>query len=127
MALKEKSKQTVLIVDDDADLIELLKESLEDLSFVVYSAKDGLMALKFLESARVDCIVTDIAMPNMTGPELIAKLQDRQDFTPFFFVTGYHEYPREDLNHFKPRAIIFKPFDFEEAALLIKNHLMRIS
>jgi hypothetical protein len=31
------------------------------------------------------------------------------------------------LNSLKPRAIIFKPFDFEEAAILVKNHLMRIS
>lgn len=127
MVLKGKTPHSVLLVDDDIDIVELFKEGLEDLSFEVYTAKDGLEALNFLARHKVDCIITDIVMPNMTGPELIRLLRERSDFTPFFFITGYHEYPREDLNRFKPRAIIFKPFDFEEAAMLIKNHLMRIS
>lgn len=127
MALKVKSPHSVLLVDDDFDIVELFKESLEDLSFVVHTAKDGGEALKILANNKVDCIITDIVMPGMTGPELIQKLQERSDFTPFFYITGYLEYPREDLNRYKPRAIIFKPFDFEEAAMLVKNHLMRIS
>ena len=127
MVLKVKAPQSVLLVDDDLDIIELFKESLEDLSFIVHIANDGAQALKFLSSNKVDCIITDIVMPVMTGPGLIQALQDRSDQTPFFYITGYLEYPREDLNKFKPRAIIFKPFDFEEAAMLVKNHLMRIS
>ncbi|MBC7538871.1 MAG: response regulator [Bacteriovorax sp.] len=127
MVLKVKAAQTVLVVDDDADILELFKESLEDLSFQVYTAKDGILALNFLTTNKVDFIITDIAMPNMSGLEFIHKLQERSDFTPFFFITGYHDYPREDLNRYKPRAIIFKPFDIAEVAMLVKNHLMRLS
>lgn len=127
MMLKERKTQTVLLVDDDSTIIELFKESLEDLSLVVHSANSASEALLFLEKNIVNCIITDIAMAGMDGTEFIGKLQARGDLTPFFFITGYLDYPREDLNNFKPRAIIFKPFDFEEAALLVKNHLMRIS
>lgn len=126
MVLKVKQSQSILIVDDDPQILELMKESLEDLSFQVHLARDGLEALNFLAKNHVDCIVTDIAMPLMNGTEFIKKMQERLDFTPFFFITGYADYPREDLNIYKPRAIIFKPFDFEEAAMLIKNHLMRL-
>lgn len=117
----------MLLVDDDASIIALFKESLEDLSLVVHSASSAPEALLFLEKNKVNCIITDIAMPGMDGMEFIGQLQSRGDLTPFFFITGYLDYRREDLNNFKPRAIIFKPFDFEEAALLVKNHLMRIS
>lgn len=127
MVLKVKVPHSVLIVDDDVDILELFKESLEDLSLLAHTAKDGFEALKFLENNQVSCIITDIAMPNMTGPEMIRQLQERSVLIPFFFITGYHEYPREDLNRYKPRAIIFKPFDFGEAAMLVKNHLMRLS
>ena len=127
MVLKVKAAHSVLVIDDDPQIIELLKESLEDLSLMVHCAKDGHEALAFLASNKVDCLVVDVFMPNMTGPELINHLRERDDQTPFFFITGYLEYPRDNLNQLKPRAIIFKPFDFEEAAALIKNHLMRIS
>lgn len=127
MVLKGKSAHSVLLVDDDPNILELFKESLEDLSFSVLTAHNGVEALAVLAKHKVDCIITDISMPEMDGPALIATLQARKDFTPFFFITGYLDYPRENLNIYKPRAIIFKPFDFEEASMLIKNHLMRLA
>jgi two-component system cell cycle sensor histidine kinase/response regulator CckA len=127
MVLKVKVPYSVLIIDDDDDIVELLKQSFEDLSITVHTAKDGRLALNFLANYKVDCLIVDVVMPNMTGPELIAELQKQNDPTPFFFITGYLDSSREDLNSLKPRAIIFKPFDFEEAAILVKNHLMRIS
>lgn len=118
---------SVLLVDDDPDILELFKESLEDLSLTVYTALNGAQALDLLAKIKVDCLVTDIKMPVMDGLKLVTTLQAQNNFIPFFFITGYQDYPRENLNALKPRAIIFKPFDFEEASILIKNHLMRLT
>lgn len=126
MSLKEKSHSTILIVDDDPNILELLQESLEDLSFKVLRASNGVEALKVVRTETVDCLITDISMPEMDGPELIRTLQQEGRHIPFFFITAYQDYPRENLNLYKPRAIIFKPFDFEELALLVKNHMMRL-
>ncbi len=126
MNLKVKPKLSILLVDDDQGILGLLKESCLDLSFEVYLAGNGQEALDFLLKNKVDCIVTDIAMPIMNGISLIKLLREKGDSTPFFFITGYQDYPREELTLLKPSAIIFKPFDFEEAAILIKNHLMRL-
>lgn len=126
MSLKPNQSLTVLIVDDDPNILDLLQESLMDLSFKVIKAENGEEALNVVKKNKIDCIVTDIAMPKMDGPEMIRRLHTEGHTIPFFFVTAYHDYPREDLNEFKPRAIIFKPFDFEELALLVKNHMMRI-
>lgn len=126
MSLKANAPLTVLIVDDDPNILELLQESLQDLSFNVIKAENGIQALAAVKKNKIDCIVTDIAMPEMEGPELIRRIYAEGHSIPFFFVTAYHDYPRENLNEFKPRAIIFKPFDFEELALLVKNHMMRL-
>lgn len=126
MSLKLKPAPTVLIVDDDPNILELLQESLEDLSFTVIKALNGEEALAIVHSQKIDCLITDIAMPKMDGPELVRKLHSEGYSMPLFFITGYQDYPRENLNLFKPRAIIFKPFDFEELALLVKNHMMRL-
>lgn len=126
MTLKEKSASTILIVDDDPNILELLQESLEDLSFKVLKATNGQEAIGIIRSQKVDCLVTDIAMPEMDGPELVRNLHQEGVNLPFFFITAYQDYPKENLNLLKPRAIIFKPFDFEELALLVKNHMMRL-
>jgi DNA-binding response OmpR family regulator len=126
MSLKPNAPMTVLIVDDDPNILELLEESLQDLSFKVVQAGDGEEGLAQVKKNKIDCIITDISMPKLDGPAMIKRLHADGHTIPFFFVTAYHDYPRENLNEFKPRAIIFKPFDFEELALLVKNHMMRI-
>jgi DNA-binding response OmpR family regulator len=127
MELAPKIHYSVLIIDDDPQITELLKESLEDESLVVYCKHSGEDALNFLSFTKVDCIVLDVYMPMMSGPEIIQTLRQKKDQTPFFYITGYLDSPRENLNLFKPQAIIFKPFDFEEAAALIKNYLSKNS
>ncbi|MBC7714390.1 MAG: response regulator [Rhizobacter sp.] len=119
-------KTTILLVDDDKDLVEIFKEGLEDLSFVVLTAFNGVEAKKIIDTEKIDCLVTDITMPDMNGVELATYLRglDNNDL-PIFFITGYMDYSREVLNSFRPKAVIFKPFDIEEAALLIKNHFLR--
>lgn len=124
--MSEKNKIKVLLVDDDQDLLELFKEGLEDLSIEVLTAGNGLEAKKILGSAQdIDGLVTDITMPEMNGAELVTFLRGEDSNMPVFFITGYQDYSREVLNSFKPKAVIFKPFDIEEASLLIKNHFLR--
>ncbi len=127
MNLKANKQYSILLVDDDLAILEILKESFLDLSFEVYTASSALEALNFLSNKKVDCIVTDIAMSEIDGLEFIRRLHARNDFTPFFFITGYLDHPRENLSSFKPCAIIFKPFDHEEMAVMVKGRLMRIS
>lgn len=126
--MNPQSKIKILVVDDDKGLLELFKEGLEDLSFDVIVAENGLEAKKILaESKDIDGLVTDITMPEMNGAELVTYLRGEDNNIPVFFITGYQDYSREVLNSFKPKAVIFKPFDIEEAALLIKNHFLRLT
>lgn len=124
----DKVKPTILLVDDDSGLLEVFKEGLEDLSFNVLIAHNGVEAKKILDqNKKIDCLITDITMPEMNGAELVTYLRGKDWDIPVFFITGYMDYSREVLNSFHPKAVIFKPFDIEEAALLIKNHFLRAS
>ncbi len=123
--MTDKEQVTVLLVDDDANLLDIFKEGLEDLSFNVLTASDGLQAKKIYDKEKIDCLITDITMPEMSGVELVTYIRDSNTELPIFFITGYMDYSREVLNSFRPKAVIFKPFDIEEAALLIKNHFLR--
>lgn len=126
--MNSKNKIKILVVDDDSGLRGLFKEGLEDLSFEVLTAENGLEAKKLLNEIKdIDGLVTDITMPEMNGAELVTYLRGEDNNIPVFFITGYQDYSREVLNSFKPKAVIFKPFDIEEASLLIKNHFLRMS
>jgi CheY-like chemotaxis protein len=121
----EKKNPTILLVDDDPNLLEIFKEGLEDLSFTVITANNGLEAKNILATTKIDCLVTDITMPEMNGVELVTYLRGEDIILPVFFITGYLDYSREVLHALRPKAVIFKPFDIEEAALLVKNYFLR--
>ena len=64
----------VLLVDDDADVREMLKDALESRGLSCWAVEDGREALECLRAAEVDLIVTDYRMPAMDGLELLRRL-----------------------------------------------------
>ena len=86
---------TVLAVDDDALVLMNTRAMLEDLGHTVLSALSGRQALEQLESSprRVDLVVTDHAMPKMTGTELAKVISSRWPGTLIILATGYAELP----------------------------------
>ena len=64
----------VLIVDDDTSILEVLDARLTAGGFVTHKAASGPAALEILENERVDVVVSDIKMPEMSGLELLEKI-----------------------------------------------------
>ena len=84
----------ILAVDDDALILVNTAAMLEDLGHevtIAYSGREALAALGRLE--RVDLVVTDQAMPGMTGTELIAAIRHERPGLPVLLATGYAELP----------------------------------
>lgn len=71
--------QTILIVDDDLDLLDYVAECLEPVGARVLRAADGKEALEICMSEKVDLIISDITMPNVDGLEFVGMLRDRND------------------------------------------------
>ncbi len=81
---------TVLLVDDEPDLLELLSYTLEREGYRVVVAKDGAEGLVTAQAEKPDIIVLDIMMPNMDGIELCAKLREDAHLrlTPILMLTA---------------------------------------
>lgn len=124
-ALKEMSK-TVLVVEDDEMLMELLCRSLHKYGFETIQASDGEEALERFTSAseRPLAVVTDYFMPRMNGGELAQRILELDPAFPIVLVTG--ELPSmlpEELICLKNIATVAKPFLAETLAKALRSVL----
>jgi two-component system NtrC family sensor kinase len=80
----------VLVVDDEADIVDLMREMLESAGYEVATAESAAVALELLEAARFDAIVSDLRMPEMDGPALWREVSVRHPALAqrMLFVTG---------------------------------------
>lgn len=83
------TKGNLLIVDDETILVKRLKMDLEDLADHIFTAHDGVEALKILNEEKIHCVVCDINMPNMNGVEVLKNLRSHHNDIPFIFFTGH--------------------------------------
>jgi CheY-like chemotaxis protein len=86
-------KLRVLAVDDDRLVLFNTTAMLEDLGHEVVEASSGDEALTLLEKSPFDLVITDQAMPRMTGLQLLEIMQERFPTTPVILATGYAEIP----------------------------------
>lgn len=81
----------ILIVDDFATMRKVIRNILKQLSYEnIVEAEDGMVALKVLKSQKIDFVICDWNMPNMTGLELLKAVRADSDLsaTPFLMVTA---------------------------------------
>ena len=83
--------ETILVVEDEADVRSYLVETLQDLNYRVHEAPDGATALAQFDSDpfRIDLLLTDIVMPGINGRQLADELHYRQPDLRVLFMTGY--------------------------------------
>jgi CheY-like chemotaxis protein len=90
--LNPNGRHTVLVVDDDPLVLESAASMLEDLGYAVVGALSGRQTLEILQAgAKVDLIITDQAMPGMTGLQLASEVRRLWPSLPILLGTGYLE------------------------------------
>ena len=85
----EDMKGNLLIVDDEIDLSENMKELLEDEANDIYIASNGVEGLEILKTYKIDVVVSDVKMPVMDGLKLIKEARGLGHNMPFIFYTGH--------------------------------------
>ena len=113
----------ILLVEDDPRVRSSTVEALEDLDYEPISCSSGAEAIELFNSGQFDLVISDVIMPEMTGPELIRHLKGlRQDFA-VLFVTGYvGEGESEDLRGYE---LLRKPFTVGALASAVGAALAR--
>jgi two-component system alkaline phosphatase synthesis response regulator PhoP len=83
----------ILLVDDEPDIIEIVRYNLEQVGYQIFSASDGLEALKVADKELPHLIILDVMMPNLNGIETCEKLRqdDRFSNTIIMFLTARGE------------------------------------
>ncbi|WP_145137085.1 response regulator [Roseomonas gilardii] len=107
----------ILVVDDDPAVREVTATFLEELGHEILEAGDGPSALRTLETAEIDLMVADLAMPLMSGAELAATVKASHPRMPVLLVTGYAELDKLP----KEYPLLHKPFRQADLARCIQE------
>ena len=118
--------ETLLVVEDQMGVRELVKNTLEDVGYRVLTAEDGEEAIQRVTEfhGRVDLMVTDVIMPRLGGPETVRRLRAMEVDLKVVYVSGYAE---EDLGMHdlaEPNTLFLrKPFGLEELCRAVQSLL----
>jgi len=95
----------ILLVDDNPEYLEVVRDALESGGYTVHAAYDGMEACERLSSADIDIIISDIRMPRFDGIKLHAFARETEKYrmTKFIFLTGLKDY-YSDLVTIDPAA-----------------------
>lgn len=113
---------TVLVVDDEYVISDILAFALEDAGYQVEKAGNGEKALELLNKTRVELLITDYMMPAMNGEELARTLRDDPQFKtlPIILMSGAQgSIGRENPGLFD--GVLDKPFDPETLIAMVRQ------
>ncbi len=114
--------KTVLIVDDELDIVEAVKAILEEERYKVVTCGNGRDALKCLEESKPDLAILDIMMPVMNGYETIKAIRQRTDFAELPILIMSAIAPAVQGKEYNWAGYLKKPFSLKE--LLKQVHLL---
>lgn len=117
---------TILVADDDVDIREILKDTLNSLGARIVSAANGQECLDRVDADVPDLILLDIEMPVMNGLDVLKVLRERGNDTVVIMITAYGTIERA-VQAMKQGAydFIIKPFDLDHIALTVEKALER--
>lgn len=126
LMIKEKTKETVLIVDDIPDNLQLLTKMLSSNGYIVRAVKSGEAAITSIQKKPPDLILMDIIMPGLNGFDVCRKIKAMKQFKniPIIFLTALNDVKQKVLA-FQSGGVdyITKPFSSEEVLTRIHTHL----
>ena len=115
---------SILVIDDDPDILEALSEILESEGFGIHQARNGLEALEVLEPLRPDLILLDLMMPVMDGWEFAENIRRRPDWAEIPVIVLSADRNIEDkARQLGAVGYLAKPFELSELLSLVQTSL----
>lgn len=119
----------ILIIEDEPDLRDVLREVLTSSGYKVHMAANGQEGLERIQDIEPDLILCDRSMPTMTGNQLLSRIRSvypQYSSVPFIFLTALTSNENEaEVGPLRPYAYLRKPVNFEELLSTIANALKR--
>jgi two-component system cell cycle sensor histidine kinase/response regulator CckA len=116
--------ETILVVEDEEPVRNMVRETLEDAGYRVFDAADGEEALELMSRSRdpIHLVLTDVVMPKKDGRSLASRVASLYPETKILFMTGYVDHEIDEIHHpFGRKPSIFKPFTPNELASKVRE------
>lgn len=115
---------TILVVEDDENIRELLSSMLEINGYQVFSASNGQDGIELARTQRPDLVLCDAGMPRGSGADVLRAVRENPATvgTTFLLMTGN---PQFDLGKHSADGLLTKPFHMEEAVVLVEQFLLK--
>ncbi len=122
--MTDLKKYTILVVDDDFDLRELMYSIFDMQGFHVISADSGNSAFELVKKEHVHLIVSDMRMPSGDGIQLLQNVREYNPAIPIvIFVTGFSDVSVDECLAKGAKAVFTKPFNQRELINSVKTQL----
>lgn len=121
----EKSPYTILLVDDEVNILNSLRRALHGENHIVLTAGNAAEALNILQTTPVDLIISDVGMPGMNGLELLSVVKERHSNVARIVLTANNEAATviKAVNEGEVYRFLTKPWDNEELRICIRHTL----
>jgi len=118
------SRDTILVVDNEFDQLEMMKEILERIGFNTLTTDDPLQAVKWVRKKSVGMVLIDLIMPDLDGTELCEQIKRlRPDIHVYAYSGHVHLYPPERLHRAGFDGTINKPATMEEIKAALRRSM----
>ncbi len=115
-------KFNILIVDDEDNMLQMLKTFFTEKEFCCFTAQNGIKALEILGKEDIDIVITDMKMPEMDGLELLKNIKEKHKNISAVIMTGFsEEYTTTEALNLGADGYITKPFRNKELLLILKR------
>ena len=116
------AQATILLVDDDRILTELVGNLLGQEGYAVSTLHNGEAAYNALKKGPYDCMLLDMHMPGLNGAELLMLMSTENIMVPTFVIAAFHDFEEDELKEFpNVQGLIHKPFYPDELLQAVKQ------
>jgi CheY-like chemotaxis protein len=102
-------KKTLLVIEDDQDVLSMMVRHLTRLGYDVITATDGMEGLKKLDSEDYDLVITDIVMPYVSGVGVVTAIKAKRPHIPIIAITGFGKEPEAAAMEKNADMVLAKP------------------
>jgi signal transduction histidine kinase len=116
--------ETILVVDDEEAVLDFARRTLDDCGYTVLAARSGVEALSLARNTpRIDVLLTDVLMPQLSGPQLVERYLAKYPAPSIIYMTGYVDDQTMQLELDEEVTLLRKPFSALDLARTIRTVL----
>jgi len=113
---------TILLIDDEGDILDVLREYFEEKGYRVLSATNGEAGVEIARREAPDMVVVDLRLPGMDGTQVVEQIREADARVPVVIVTAYPSF-ESAVHAIRARAYdyLVKPFQMSYLGMVVEN------